>query len=397
MALGFRIFDADNHYYEPTDAFTRHIDPRLAKRAMQWVEMNGKPRLLVGGRLNRFIPNPTFDPIARPGSLDDYFRGRKGRSDDGLAAAFGDLEPIRPEYRDRDARLALMDEQDLEAVLMFPTLAVGMEEALVHDPDALHGAFEAFNRWLEDDWGYAYRDRIYSAPYVPLVDLGRAVAEVDRVLAAGARVLCMRSGPVVTPEGGRSPGDPRYDPFWARVAEAGVVVAFHSGDAGYGRFAELWGEPAEMEGFRLNPFKAVITADRPIADTVTALVCQGVFTRHPGVRVATIESGGEWVGPLMRKLAKIGRQMPGMFAEPPVEQLRRHVWVAPYYEDDIEQLVGFLGVDRVIMGSDFPHAEGIADPQAFAEELTAFSAADAKRIMHDNARELVEPAGVSAN
>jgi len=43
---------------------------------MQWAEVNGKKRLLVGGRINKFIPNPTFDPIARPGSLEDYFRGR---------------------------------------------------------------------------------------------------------------------------------------------------------------------------------------------------------------------------------------------------------------------------------------------------------------------------------
>ncbi len=64
--VDFQLFDADNHYYEATDAFTRHLDPKLAKRTMQWAEINGKQRLLVGGRLNRFIPNPTFDPVARP-------------------------------------------------------------------------------------------------------------------------------------------------------------------------------------------------------------------------------------------------------------------------------------------------------------------------------------------
>ena len=66
--LGFRPFDADNHYYEAEDAFIRHIDPSMAKRCMQWAEVNGKKRLLVGGKINKFIPNPTFDPIAAPGS-----------------------------------------------------------------------------------------------------------------------------------------------------------------------------------------------------------------------------------------------------------------------------------------------------------------------------------------
>ena len=88
--LGFRPFDADNHYYEAEDAFTRHIDPAMAKRCMQWATVDGKQRLLVGGKINKFIPNPTFDPIARPGSLEDYFRGR---NEDGLdlinGSAFG--------------------------------------------------------------------------------------------------------------------------------------------------------------------------------------------------------------------------------------------------------------------------------------------------------------------
>ena len=72
--LGFQAFDADNHYYEATDAYTRHIDPSMAKRCMQWAEIDGKTRLLVGGKVNRFLPNPRFDPIAKPGSLEDYFR-----------------------------------------------------------------------------------------------------------------------------------------------------------------------------------------------------------------------------------------------------------------------------------------------------------------------------------
>ena len=65
--LGFSVFDCDNHYYEALDAFTRHIEPAYAKRAMQWATVNGKQRLLVGGKINRFIPNPTFDPVSKPG------------------------------------------------------------------------------------------------------------------------------------------------------------------------------------------------------------------------------------------------------------------------------------------------------------------------------------------
>ena len=74
--VDFPYFDCDNHYYEPADAFIRHIDDQYAQRAMQWAEIGGRKRLLVGGKVNRFAPNPTFDPITKPGALDEYFRGR---------------------------------------------------------------------------------------------------------------------------------------------------------------------------------------------------------------------------------------------------------------------------------------------------------------------------------
>ena len=67
MTIDYTTFDADNHYYEATDAFTRYLDKGMARRTMQWAEIDGRQRLLVAGSINRFIPNPTFDPVAKPG------------------------------------------------------------------------------------------------------------------------------------------------------------------------------------------------------------------------------------------------------------------------------------------------------------------------------------------
>ncbi len=389
VMLDYQLFDADNHYYEATDAFTRHIDPAMAKRTMQWAELNGKQRLMVAGRINRFIPNPTFDPVAKPGALDAYFRGQQAGDD--IRAAFGELDPISPAYRDPAARIEVMDAQNMEGCLMFPTLGVGMEQALVHDPDAAHRAFHAFNEWLHDDWQFDYAGRIFAAPYFTLLDPDRAVAELDWVLERGARVIVMRAGPVQAPSGFRSPGDSVYDPFWARVAEAGTLVAYHSGEAGYHRYAEEWGEKGEMEAFRHHPFTTITSADRPIYDTIAALICHGVFARHPRVRVATIESGSEWVPVLVRKMAKSFKQAPGAFAGgDPVQQLRDHVWVSPYYEDDLIELRESIGAERIVFGSDYPHAEGLADPAAFVDDLAGFDDAEIRLIMRENARALVQ-------
>jgi predicted TIM-barrel fold metal-dependent hydrolase len=388
--LDFPVFDADNHYYEALDAFTRHLDPSMRKRGMQWATIDGKQRLLVGGQVNRFIPNPTFDPVSKPGALSEYFRAKAGVGD--MRAAFGELDPMasRPEYRNRDARLKVMDEQGLEACLMLPTLGVGMETALEGDPRALTASFSAFNRWLDEDWGFNYRDRIYAAPYVSLLDVDWAIEELEYALAHDARVILMRPGSVYGAERRRTPGDPEHDAFWARLNEAGVTLVVHGGDSGYQPYQQLWGLAGETEAFR-HPTLARLLSASPIHDMVASLLADRLFERFSNLRVATIETGSGWVKPLLKRLQKVVVQAPNAFGADPHDLFMEHVWVSPFFEDDVMGLIDVVGADRVVFGSDWPHAEGLADPTSFIKEIDSVSDADAKRIMHDNARQLVTP------
>jgi predicted TIM-barrel fold metal-dependent hydrolase len=97
------------------------------------------------------------------------------------------------------------------------------------------------------------------------------------------------------------------------------------------------------------------------------------------------------MGPLVRKLRKCQGQFPQLFDEPVDDTLRRHVFVAPYYEDDIRELAGLIGVDNVLFGSDWPHAEGLAEPTRFADELAGFGDDEVRRIMRENQWRLVTP------
>ena len=391
LARPQRAFDADNHYYEAEDAFIRHVDPKMRGRCMRWAQVDGKTRLLVGGKINRFIPNPTFDPCAKPGSLNDFFRGTASITD--LASAFGELDPISPAYRDPAARLSAMDEQGLTGAMLFPTLGVGMEGALSGDRPALLAALGGFNRWLHEDWTYNYEDRIFPAPCLTLADVGWAVSELERVLANGARVINMRPGPISDPAGNRSFGHRSHDPFWARVNEAGITVAFHAGDAGYGFMLDEWGVNPDFQAFRL-PMIFQLLAMSPISDTMASFLADGIFTRFPNIRVATIENGSEWVRPLFSKLKKAFQMRGPRWPEDPRDTFRRHVWVSPFFEDDLADLAELLGVDHIVFGSDWPHAEGLADPLSYIADLDAagFTQADADKAMYDNAAALVLPA-----
>ena len=360
----------------------------MHKRCMQWADVNGKKRLLVGGKINRFIPNPTFDPVARPGCLDEYFRGRVSKSD--IVEAFGELVPIPPEYRDRDSRLAVMDRQNLEACFMFPTLGVGMETALEDDRDAMLAAFGGFNRWLEEDWGFAYGERIFTAGYITLADVDWALDELDWMIERDVRVVNMRPSSVPDGNGGRrSLGHPAHDPFWKKMNAHGITLAMHSGDSGYDFLARYWGMTDDFQAFRQNAFKSLLTFS-PISDALASLIGEGVLSEHVNLRVATIETGSEWVQPLLKKFDKTYRQQQHMFAEDPIEVFRRQVWVSPYYEDDLLDLRDKIGADHMLFGSDWPHAEGLAEPTDFVDDLDGFSTAEIEQIMRTNGLALTQ-------
>ena len=92
----------------------------------------------------------------------------------------------------------------------------------------------------------------------------------------------------------------------------------------------------------------------------------------------------------MGKLHKLWKRRPRIFAEDPVDTVRRHLWVCPFWEDDITALAGLIGTDRVTFGSDWPHPEGVAEPVHFAKYLEGFPPDDIRKIMRENGAGLLE-------
>ena len=88
---------------------------------------------------------------------------------------------------------------------------------------------------------------------------------------------------------------------------------------------------------------------------------------------------------LVKRLKKQANQTPWVFADDPLDMIRAHVWVTPYYEEDMRRLADLIGVERVLFGSDWPHGEGLANPTDFVKELHDFSDAEIRAVMRDNA------------
>ena len=70
--------------------------------------------------------------------------------------------------------------------------------------------------------------------------------------------------------------------------------------------------------------------------------------------------------------------------------------MAPFHEDDVVLLRHLLGAERLLLGSDFPHAEGLADPVSYVQELKEFSEEEIRLVMRDNADALARRRPASA-
>jgi predicted TIM-barrel fold metal-dependent hydrolase len=198
------------------------------------------------------------------------------------------------------------------------------------------------------------------------------------------------------PVNGRTIGDPYFDPFWARLAEAGVPVAFHGAESGYNQLLSVhWGEKPRPASAAQSPFqRACFFGERPIIDTLAALVLHNVFGRHPNLQAMSVENGSVWVPYLLRVMEKgvrggaFGEWLGGRFDDSPTDIFKNHVSVAPFDDDDIRGLVDLIGAERVVLGSDYPHPEGYPDPATFLD-VHDLTAAERQLIAHDNTARLL--------
>src|SRR5579875_3860770 len=342
--LDFAVCDADNHMYETRQALTRHLPDRY-RGAIDYVDVHGRTKIVVRGRISEYIPNPTFDVVAAPGAQEEYFRhgNPEGKS---YREIMG--KPIRsiPAFREPGPRLALMDELGISRALMFPTLASLVEERMKDDPELTHAVVHALNEWMHETWTFDYEGRIFATPVITLPIVDKALEELEWCLQRGARVVLIRPAPVPGYRGSRSPGFPEFDPVWKRIV-----------------------------------------------DTMAAMVCHGALSRFPDLKVLAVENGSNWVVPLLHQLDDAYAKMPGGFDEDPVKAFLRNIYINPFWEEDLSSLVEVMGADHVLFGSDYPHPEGLADPLSYVDDLAGRPGDEVEKIMGANlARLLHSPA-----
>ncbi len=174
--------------------------------------------------------------------------------------------------------------------------------------------------------------------------------------------MLVRPAPVPGYRGSRSFGLEEFDPFWQACIQAEIPVSMHASDSGYSELLNVWEPGDEFLPFKPTAFRSLAMGHRPIEDAMGALVCHGALSRNPELRILSIENGADWVPHLFKGLKGVYKKMPSAFSEDPIEAFKRCVYVTPFWEDRFTEIVKMVGTDRVVFGSDWPHPEGLKDP-----------------------------------
>ncbi|HEY5300780.1 MAG TPA: amidohydrolase family protein [Acetobacteraceae bacterium] len=179
-------------------------------------------------------------------------------------------------------------------------------------------------------------------------------------------------------------GRKRYRPIFAAAVDAGLPIGIHAGGAN-GIAMSSAGAPS----YYLEDHQSGAAVMQSL---LTSLVFEGVFERFPALRIVLVEGGFGWLPALLwrmdRQWARMRDEVPHV-KRPPSEYVRRNVWVAtqpiaePEHAADMAALLDWIGRDRIVFSSDYPHWD-MDDPRLAFK--VALSEAEQRMIFSDNAR-----------
>jgi predicted TIM-barrel fold metal-dependent hydrolase len=356
------VFDADGHVVEPDVVWDEHLPAKYRSYAPRVLQYDDHFRYVCNDRLG-FRIRGRSESVGAPGQTP--------HKADVPVLARGGAEP--------GPRLEDMDVDGIEVAALYPTYGLMVQGVAERGP-AL-ALCRAINDWLAQYCDHD-RARLLGVGLLPSTHPDDALAEARRcVEQLGFRGVWRRPERI---DGTPPVQDAGYEPLWSYLEEVGVPIAIHPGVSGVipiGPLTHRFGDD----------FTAIHAVHFPAEQmqALTAFVAFGILERHPGLRVAFLESGAGWALPYLHRLdehlATFGFANAPSHAKPS-EQFRRQCFVS--VEEAEPGLAGFLAAypDSVVFASDYPHGDGVF-PGSTKEllETTELDDADRRRVLWDNA------------
>ena len=357
------VVDADGHVVEPVEAWA---DLPEEHRPLIHADASGFEHVVVGGQEILAVPLGT---LATPGStFADPSR-------------YTPLSEAHPGGSDPVARLADMDLEGIDQAVLYPS--IGLNFWAVTDPTTATLLATAYNDWLSD---YCAADpaRLFGAAMLPLQDPAAASRELTRAVdQLGCKAAFVRPNPCM----GRSLSDKAYEPLWKKAEELGVPIAIHEGSS---VIVPTLGSDRPFNPLILHavshPFEAMLACAQ--------LMALGTLERHPGLHVVFLESGGGWAPFWLERLDEQFESFGGFCPQMPMrpsEYFARQCAISfEVDEATLPALLPFIGQDRVVWGSDYPHHDSTfpGAVEALRHTIGPLEIESQARILGANARRI---------
>jgi predicted TIM-barrel fold metal-dependent hydrolase len=361
------VIDADGHVAEHEVDWAPRLDAAYRDRAPRILEVNGRNRCLVEGRIYP-IPEGPGQGNSGPFSPDmDWSR------------------LYRAGMRDPQARLADMDLEGIDVAVLFGTY-IGLTLPNLADPGLAVTLARAYNDWLAE-FCAAAPDRLKGVALAPLQDVPAAVAELERATGRLGHVTAM----LPTNLHGKNLDHPDFYPFYDAAQSLGVPLSVHAGVGHNGVAGHYGTQNAGTERFDRFFFTHLVAFPFEQMIATACVVCGGVLDRFPRLRVGFFEAGVGWLPYWLQRMdehyERLSPQVP-LLQRPPSEHLRGERFFISCDPDEemLPDVVARLGDDRILYASDYAHWDSnFPNSVRYISENAALSETAKANILGGNA------------
>ncbi len=373
MADNDFVVSADGHILEPTDLFRTRLPKHLRERGVWEEDFEIEPLVEGGATTFRRLHTPGYE-----GWTISRYRQTSGRTPEG------------------DPELILEDlaTDGVDAAVMHPNLSLFGLYSDDHELSMAHA--RVYNDYMVERFSPYFARIVPTAP-VPITDVDEAVAEIERVGAAGMRAILL---PAIPPKPYYSRD---YDPVWAAIQGIGGQVFIHTQTGGVKvndpqsttlkvvmENAAQVNQPVTEKSASKRMITQCIYSTVTPQQVICELIGGGVADRFPDLHFALIEFNAHWLAslvgsmdkawttgigqddewwlgywddtrpandqPNMARLFKLNEKWP--YALRPSEYVQRQFHIS--FQDDPVAVAcrHITGLSSLIWGNDYPHAEG---------------------------------------